>query len=271
LVNRIKEDGVFIHPEKTPGNIFREMGQSSLENNLCFSIGSLPMLIRKLFAEGDNKGITQLVNNIESIADLNQWRKWALVWPVLTIDLAVAYSRLVEGRLQEADALLSQLKQTAEKNGRKGNLIEILLLQALTLQAQDKIHQATELVIQAMQLAEPEGYFRVFVDMGTSMIHLLKEITLQEINLQYVHRLLAEFDRVRINQIFQIDSLVEPLTRREFEILSLLADDLTNLEIAQRLVISIGTVKTHTHNIYAKLGVRNRHQAIKRATELNMV
>jgi len=107
--------------------------------------------------------------------------------------------------------------------------------------------------------------------MGTSMIHLLKEITLQEINLQYVHRLLAEFDRVRINQIFQIDGLVEPLTRREFEILSLLADDLTNLEIARRLVISIGTVKTHTHNIYAKLGVRNRHQAIKRATELNMV
>ncbi len=65
--------------------------------------------------------------------------------------------------------------------------------------------------------------------------------------------------------------LIEPMTERELEVLRLLADDLSNEEIARKLVLTVSTIKTHAHNIYAKLGVRNRAQAIKRATSLNLL
>ena len=120
-------------------------------------------------------------------------------------------------------------------------------------------------------MAEPEGYFRIFIDMGVTMTILLKETTGKAQSPDFIHRLLSECERKNPRNTMPPGLLREPLTAREVEILKLLADGLSNEEIAQKLILSVGTIKTHAHHIYAKLGVRTRSQAVKRAINLNLL
>jgi len=118
----------------------------------------------------------------------------------------------------------------------------------------------------ALALAEPEGYVRTFVDEGKSMAALLRYALSQGVAPGYVGQLLAAF-----GESAGVQPLAEPLTAREFEVLRLIVDGLKNQEIADRLVISIATVKRHISNIYAKLGVHRRTQAIARTQELDLL
>ena len=102
------------------------------------------------------------------------------------------------------------------------------------------------------------------------MASLLKEVALRNISLDYIHRLLAEFENIKSSNPVPAYGVVEPLTARELEILKLLTEGLSNQEIAQKLILSIGTVKVHTNHIYAKLGVRSRSQAVKKAISLHL-
>jgi LuxR family maltose regulon positive regulatory protein len=120
-----------------------------------------------------------------------------------------------------------------------------------------------------LTLAEPEGYVRMFVDEGPPMAHLLEAAAKHGIAPDYVRQLLSALgkpeDRTPVKQ-----ALIEPLSERELEVLRLLRTDLDGPEIARELVVSLNTMRTHTKNIYSKLGVDNRRAAVRRAEELHL-
>jgi len=167
--------------------------------------------------------------------------------------------------------LLERLLQTAEEGGRTGSVIEILVLQALAHEAQGNVPPALVSLERALTLAEPEGYVRIFVDEGPPMAHLLYEAATRGVAPDYVQRLLAAFPVSEPEQAHTLSpkshepEWVEPLSKRELEVLQLIAKGLTNQEIGSRLFLSLNTVKAHTRNIYGKLGVHSRTQAVARA------
>jgi LuxR family maltose regulon positive regulatory protein len=166
--------------------------------------------------------------------------------------------------------LLGRLLRAAEEGQRTGSVIEILVLQALAHQMRGDIPAALVPLGRALTLAEPEGYVRVFVDEGPLMAALLEAVANIGTTPGYVRQLLAAFGRgVALAPIRQ--ALVEPLSERELEVLRLLASDLDGPEIARELVVSLHTVRSHTKNIYAKLGVNNRRAAVSRAAEIGLV
>jgi len=156
-------------------------------------------------------------------------------------------------------------------------VIEILILQALSLQAQGDTDQAITTLEQALTLAEPEGFIRVFVDAGPPMARLLYEAVTRGIAPDYARRLLAAFPVTEPERADPSETqvpkseLVELLSERELEVLQLIAEGLTNPEIASRLFLSLNTVKVHARNIYGKLGVHNRTQAVARARVLGVL
>ena len=182
-----------------------------------------------------------------------------------------------EAYIHDAMQLLERLLKAAEDGKRMGSVIEILALKALAFEAQDDISPALITLEQALTLAEPEGYFRIFVDEGPPMAHLLYEALSLEITQAYVRRLLAAFPVTEpergASTKHQVDQsgLIEPLSEREIEVLQLIAEGLSNQEISSRLYLSLNTVKAHTRNIYGKLGVNNRTQAGARARALGIL
>ena len=146
---------------------------------------------------------------------------------------------------------------------------EILVLQALADQARGDIPAAVAALQRALALAEPEGYIRIFVDEGPPMTSLLRAVTKQGITPGYVRRLLAAVSQTGDSSPVS-QGLIEPLSERELDVLRLLGTDLGGPDIARELIVSLNTVRTHTKNIYAKLGVNNRRAAVRRARELDL-
>jgi LuxR family maltose regulon positive regulatory protein len=191
---------------------------------------------------------------------------------------------IAQDQPQQALRLLGRLRKMAEDGGRTGRLIEMLALQALAQQALGHTEEALATLRRALASAEPEGYVRLFVDEGAPMAGLLRQASARGIAPDYVRKLLETFgaemkdpDEGRrtgpapSSSDVRRSSLVEPLSRRELQVLRLVAVGLTNREIAHELTIAVTTVKTHLKNIYAKLDVRNRTQAVARARELNLL
>lgn len=192
--------------------------------------------------------------------------------------LTLARARLAECSFDGVGQMLERLLALAETQKRTGSVIEILSTQALLCQAQGNQSQALAALERALVLAEPEGYIRIFVDEGEFMQLLLeKHLSNRDHPLNgYVERLLAAFVQPTPpqNQKSKIQNLkseiVEPLSERELEVLRLLRSELSGPEIAQRLIVSLNTLRTHTKNIFNKLGVNNRRAAVRRAEELEL-
>ncbi|MEJ2263275.1 MAG: LuxR C-terminal-related transcriptional regulator [Anaerolineales bacterium] len=163
------------------------------------------------------------------------------------------------------------LGDAAEATGRIGSLIETLVLRALAFQAKNNFPQALFSLESALSLAQPEGYIRVFVNEGTPMAELLRRAGSQGIGPKFIAKLLSEFDQDSEGADSTDQPLIEPLSKRELEVLNLLADGLSNSDIADRCVITVGTVKAHTASIYRKLNVNSRTQAVARARELELL
>ena len=184
-----------------------------------------------------------------------------------------------ERSIHEAMGLLERLLQAAEEDGRIGNVIEILVLQALAHEAQCESLSAFVPLERVLTLAEPEGYVRTFVDEGPSMEQLLLEAAARGIMPDYTGKLLAAFEAEGRRD--SDDSprptppasqpLAEPLSDRELEVLRLIAQGLSNREIGERLFLAIITVKGHNRNIFRKLQVRRRTEAVARARELGLL
>ena len=177
----------------------------------------------------------------------------------------------------EAINLLERLRIAAEEGNRIGSLIEILALLALAFNARGDKSGALVHLRRALKLAEPEGFVQTFVDEGPPMAKLLYEALSQGISQDYVQRLLMAFPsdepkktEPSLSKIPKIE-MVEPLSEREIEVLQLIAEGLTNQEIATHLYITLNTVKGHARNIYAKLGVRSRTQAVAKGKAIGIL
>jgi LuxR family maltose regulon positive regulatory protein len=185
--------------------------------------------------------------------------------------LLVQYQRDHEDRsLDEALRLLDRLLRVAEAGERTGSVIEILVVQALAHQTHGDILAALVSLQRALTLGEPEGYVRIFVDEGSPMIALLQAAFNRGIDLSYIRRLLAAFDMTAGRTPVKQDVNV-PLSDRELEVLRLLRTYLSGPDIARELMVSLNTLRTHIKNIYSKLGVNSRQDAVRRAEELDLV
>ena len=172
--------------------------------------------------------------------------------------------------LDDADSLLARLLDAAGGGGRHGAVIEILVLQALSRQLRGNDAAALDALDRALVLAEPEGNVRVFLDEGQPIIELLKDVAVAGRTPEFLRTLLEACGREPVEPTRRAaESLVEPLSDREREVLRLLATDLSGPEIARRLVLSLHTVRTH-QDVYAKLGVNSRRAAVRRAEELGL-
>ena len=149
-------------------------------------------------------------------------------------------------------------------------MIEILALLALLHDAQGKRNEALAALEQAVTLAQPGRFIRVFVELGPRMAALLRLLANRGMVSGFVEQVLAAFPDSRLDDD-KIENLVEPLTRRETEVLGLLAERLTNKEIAQKLIISPLTVRKHASNVYQKLGVSGRREAVAEAEALDIL
>lgn len=193
--------------------------------------------------------------------------------------LARYKSNRTDNSIREAIGLLQRLLQAAEEGERTGSVIEILVLQALAHHVQGDIPAALVPLERALRLAGPEGYVRIFVDEGPAMAQLLREAAARGIMPDYTGKLLAAFETEQQRRITEpplptapaLQPLIEPLSQRELEVLHLFKTELSGPEIADKLVIGLSTLRTHTKSIYSKLNVNNRRAAVNRAEELGLI
>ena len=170
---------------------------------------------------------------------------------------------------QAAARLLERLLTVAQEGHRTGSVIELLMLQALGHQARGNPSVARAVLDEALTLAEPEGYVRLFLDEGPPMVDLLRNAAGHGGADGYAGLLLAwAGPGVGSGRLQQ--GLVEPLSDRELDVLRLLRSELDGPDIARELMVSLNTMRTHTRNIYTKLGVNSRRAAVRRAEELDL-
>jgi len=180
----------------------------------------------------------------------------------------------VDGYARDALALLERLLRAAEDSGRRGSMIEILVVEALAHEALGDLGSALPPLERALSLAEPDGYVQVFVAEGTPMARLLQEAASRGIAPESVRRLLAAFPSATpedLNSSVAEAVGQEFLSKRELEVLQYIAAGFTNRQIADRLYLSLYTVKAHARSIYDKLHAHSRTQAAARARELGIL
>jgi LuxR family maltose regulon positive regulatory protein len=187
-------------------------------------------------------------------------------------------------RLDEAEERLRALTEVAEGHHNTVHLIEILGLRAVALQKQSKAEEALTVLERALTLARPGGFIFGFLELGPPLADLLNRLVKKNILVDYIGEILSAFSNkesgtgqdLSDDQSVQRSSpsnqaLVEPLTNRELEIIDLLAQRMSNNEIAEKLFISPETVKRHAINIYQKLGVNSRRDAADKAHSLGLL
>ena len=180
--------------------------------------------------------------------------------------------------LDEASLLLDRLLVAAEAGGRAGTVIELEVLRAVAHRAAGARDQALRSLGRAVELAEPDRWVRVFVDVAPEVTDLLHELATGPSGSAFARDLLAA-----VSGASGTDGppagpspvlgagLVDPLSERELEVLRLLGSELDGPAIARQLVVSLNTVRTHTKHIYTKLGVNNRRAAISKAHQLGLL
>lgn len=197
------------------------------------------------------------------------------VWEIHGQTLAKVY--LNQGEPDLALKLIEPMLDVAETSKRLRTIIRILAIKAVIFESKGDSDSALEILERALNLAEPEGFVRTILDEGELIVHLLNKAISKGIYPEYAKRLLAAALQLKPVQtpiksdLGKQEVLLEPLSVREIEVLQLIANGLSNQEIANQLHISLSTVKGHTSNIYGKLGVHKRTQAVSRAVELGIL
>jgi LuxR family transcriptional regulator, maltose regulon positive regulatory protein len=184
----------------------------------------------------------------------------------------------------EVMGLLERLLQAAQAGGRMGSVIEILVLQGLTHNARGDTAAALKALRQALTLAEPEGYIRIFLDEGLPMAQLLGEAAAHKISPNFTGNLLAAFKAQQQKSTGESayphlhgqtsltsQPVLETLSQRELQVLRMFNTDLSGPEIARELEIALSTLRTHTKSIFSKLNATNRRTAVTRAVELDLI
>jgi LuxR family maltose regulon positive regulatory protein len=226
----------------------------------------------------------QLVDESPVLAELFLW----LEAPSIT-RARVLIAEGTNESLGKATELLATIRQLSEACRLTCQIIEVAVLQSLVLKKLGRADEALIVLEEAMSLAGPGGWIRPFVEVGPPMAELLKRLQKQNVAVDYIQRILAAIrddEQVIVEAAHEQpiasppqpirpstspQSMLEPLTNRELDILELLAQRLQNKEIAEKLSISSTTVKTHLQNIYQKLCVENRRQAVESAEALGIL
>jgi LuxR family maltose regulon positive regulatory protein len=221
--------------------------------------------------------------NRNELGELEDETSQSCIYLGLFESLILARLHLLQSRPNEALEILERLLQKVGKSGWVLFVVEILALESLAFQAKNDLEQALARLADALCLAEPGSFVRIFVELGKPMEELLELAATQGLQLGYVKELLNAFQDGKKGRAQKITStlrtsapdtspsLIEPLSERELDVLDLLAGGLTNKNIAEKLVIAVETVKTHLKHIYSKLGVHNRTQAVSRAQDLGLL
>jgi len=260
------------------------ISQFDLEQRGSEDLRTRSLRARLLLIQGDLEGAIRWANTFtDPPPDL------ALVWleepQVTRARILIASGE--EANLRAAQQILDVLDEITGRTHNTHYKIEILALRALALDAQGETSAAEEFLKQAVGLARPGGFIRVFVDLGKPMQALLRRLTKQDDLVDAVGCILAAFP-AEYSPPEEDDHLsdkasparqpspgkallAEPLTPRELEVLHLLRGPSSIKEIALQLHISYATAKRHTINIYAKLGVNQRWNAVARAEELHLL
>ena len=199
------------------------------------------------------------------------------------LPLLQALSLIAQGDPSAALALLLPYRQKMEEKGWEDELLRTMVLQALALHLQGEKDPAFQVLTEALTLAEPGGFIRLFVEKGEPMRLLIVDfrswIEKQSDDhahplTNYVHKILAAFapsEAMPASTSTNSQSeLIEPLSQRELEVLQLICQGLSNNEICKRSYLALDTVKGHNRRIFEKLQVHRRTEAIARARELNL-
>jgi LuxR family maltose regulon positive regulatory protein len=192
------------------------------------------------------------------------------------LSLSQARVLMAQGDASTALALLEAYYRQVEAKGWADETLKAMVLQAVALHLKAENALATHLLGQALALAEPGGFIRLFVDEGTPMAQLLSEAASQGVMTAYIGKLLSAFDAEKRKSegkpaLPTAQPLIEPLSQRELKILQLIAQGLSNREIGERLFLALSTVKGYNQKIFEKLQVQSRTEAIARAHELGLL
>jgi LuxR family maltose regulon positive regulatory protein len=193
----------------------------------------------------------------------------------LHLPLSQARVYLAQGDSTAALALLESFLQQVTAKGWQDERLKGLILQAMALQAHGEKDKAVQVLDNALALAEPGGFVRMFLDEGLPMRQLLTQAAVQAVMPDYVRKLLAAFEVEQQKSEGKVGlphppSPFEPLSKRELEILQLIAQGLSNQEISERLFLALITVKVHNQKIFGKLQVKRRTEAVARARALGI-
>ena len=193
------------------------------------------------------------------------------------LPLSQARVHLAQGDTSAALAVLELRRRQMEAKEWADERLKVMVLQAVALQAHGEKDKAVQLLFDALALAEPGGFIRLFVDEGLPMAQLLSAAEASGRMPDYTGKLLAvlEADARKLEDTSSLPQpaqpLIEPLSRRELEVLHLLAQGLSNQEICERLFLALDTVKGHNRKIFDKLQVQRRTEAVARARELGLL
>ena len=238
--------------------LISEVKQSIRQHNFTRLIPDLEAVqIRSLIAQGKLKAANDLVETHQH-------------------PINGARVHLAQDNPTHALAALEPMRQQAEAMNWQDDQLKVMVLQSVAYNTAGEHERALQVLENALATAEPNRFIRIFVDEGSPMASLLYEALQREIHPAYVQRLLAAFPVSEAEQTpdrIQVDDSewIEPLSKREIEVLQLIAKGLTNQEIATQLVLSLHTVKTHTRNIYGKLAINSRTQAVEKARTLGIL
>lgn len=290
--------------ERADRHLQQALESSRTGGNTEFEVGAYLLLARLHLAQGDLAGV---IRELEQARHLERSSPLPLRTHNRRLDLQ-AFIALWEGDLEAAGKLVSELSpdidahpfyrflgltsvryalacgdkvgaahtldsaiQRARENDWSYGLIAAMALKAL---AEPTPKQALETLSAVLDLAQPHGFIRTFVEAGPQLVPLLQQAAQHGVSPGYVGEILSAFPAKttpKRKMVVSGDLILEPLSEREMEVLRLMAAGLSNRQIARKLVLSLGTVKTHLHNIYGKLEARNRPQAVDRARELELL
>lgn len=193
------------------------------------------------------------------------------------LDVPISRARvlLAQGEPTLAATLLDDYRAQMEAKNWQDEKLKAMVLQAEAFHITGNENKATDFLAEALGVAKPNGFIRLFVDEGTPMAELLSTASLQGIHQEYIKKLLKAFNpepNIDTSKISPPTSqLLEPLSPRELEVLHLLAKGLSNQQICQSLFLALDTVKGHNRRIFDKLNVKSRSEAIARAHELDLL
>lgn len=229
--------------------------------------------VELLLVKGDISAAAQLFPEVEPL--IEEGLKHGGTYLLIKVSILYAQGNY-QGVLDELEGLMQEFEQTS----KFWTLMNLLPLQALALKALGRVEEAVKVIDHCLSLAEPEAYVRIFLERGLPMLRLLQVASHRGIHTEYISRLLPAFkvaEPLRKSSIPQTEqrdhglALIEPLSERELQVLRLMNSSLTSTEIGQELCISQNTVRTHIRNIYSKLAVHGRIEAIQKAREHGLI